>query len=408
MKDVIRVRHRNNEKGKGMAGLPAIFMTLTITLIILTLGGRSAFGQCDGLCLYERNNAPQTKISAVDPRYQESDTAYLGTNETTGANRDRSVSDVQGGSNEKHSGMIAGDRISISNSFSDDVALNEMDWIAQSGENFGGSFYAADDPESNSGTHTSNPKNWELTLTSYAWLTSLNGDITIRRFTVDVDESFSDLFENLNIAAMFNGEVLYKGKFGVFVDTVYAYLSDDDNIGLEPLDIPLDLDLEVKFKLFILGFGVFYRVGTWDIGSQYNDFVQKAKPTVTLDLVAGGRYWHMKSEVDIHETFGILPSEIDRSKDWFDFIVGGRTRLTFYKKLIFEVRGDVGGFGLDFSSDISWNIVALIAYELPWYRITPVIGYRALYNDYSDGSGDNRFAYKAWLYGPVVGVAFRF
>ena len=116
----------------------------------------------------------------------------------------------------------------------------------------------------------------------------------------------------------------------------------------------------------------------------------------------------MKSEVDIHETFGILPSEIDRSKDWFDFIVGGRTRLTFYKKLIFEVRGDVGGFGLDFSSDISWNIVALIAYELPWYRITPVIGYRALYNDYSDGSGDNRFAYKAWLYGPVVGVAFRF
>lgn len=64
--------------------------------------------------------------------------------------------------------------------------------------------------------------------------------------------------------------------------------------------------------------------------------------------------------------------------------------------------------GLGFSSDFSWNIVSVIAYELPWYRITPIIGYRALYDDYSDGSGNDRFAYNAWLHGPVLGVAFRF
>jgi len=79
-----------------------------------------------------------------------------------------------------------------------------------------------------------------------------------------------------------------------------------------------------------------------------------------------------------------------------------------YKKLTFEVRRDIVGFGLGLSSDFSWNIVSLIAYELPWYTITPSIGYQALNDDYSNGSGNNRFEYNAWMTGPVIGVAFRF
>lgn len=52
-------------------------------------------------------------------------------------------------------------------------------------------------------------------------------------------------------------------------------------------------------------------------------------------------------------------------------------------------------FTAGFSSDISisWNIAGYIGYELPWYRITPVIGYRALYDKYKDESGDNRFVW---------------
>src|SRR3989304_3309948 len=46
-------------------------------------------------------------------------------------------------------------------------------------------------------------------------------------------------------------------------------------------------------KLFILEFGGLYRAGTWDIGSRYNSFVQKAKPSVTLDFLASGRYWQL-------------------------------------------------------------------------------------------------------------------
>ncbi|HLE25134.1 MAG TPA: hypothetical protein VI935_05735, partial [Thermodesulfobacteriota bacterium] len=91
-----------------------------------------------------------------------------------------------------------------------------------------------------------------------------------------------------------------------------------------------------------------------------------------------------------------------------DFIVGGRIGLNFYKKLTFEVRSDIGGFGLGSSSKIAWNIVSAIGYELPWYRITPLIGYRALYDDFSTESGSNSFESKFWLHGPVLGIAFIF
>jgi len=82
--------------------------------------------------------------------------------------------------------------------------------------------------------------------------------------------------------------------------------------------------------------------------------------------------------------------------------------LSLYKKLTFEVRRDIVGFGLGLSSDFSWNIVSVIAYELPWYTITPFIGYRSLMVGYSKGSGNNRFENNTWMNGPVLGIAFRF
>ena len=37
-----------------------------------------------------------------------------------------------------------------------------------------------------------------------------------------------------------------------------------------------------------------------------------------------------------------------------------------------------------------------------------VLGYRALYDDYDDGTGNNRFVFDAWMYGPIIGLNFNF
>jgi len=288
---------------------------------------------------------------------------------------------------------------------SDEFALNEMDSTGTVGENTGSRLYAANDAGANSNPQTSKSRNWEFVLIPYVWFTDLNADITVNGATADVDASFLDLAKDLDIAFMFHGEAWWKGKLGGFVDTVYSKLSDSGNISLQNSN---SVNVGLTSKLFILEFGGLYQASTWDIGSPYNSFVQKAKPSVTLDFLAGGRYWYLKNELDIYGPLGILPPEIDKSRKWVDFIVGGRIGLNFYKKLTFEVRSDIGGFDLDFSSTISWNIVSVLAYELPWYRITPMIGYRALYDDYSNVSGSNRFESKFWLHGPVLGIAFMF
>lgn len=386
--------------------IPFLFVALTITLLFSTLSSPSALGQCDGLCTHDQN-APQIKTAAegVDTGYQESANAYFGPEEVKEPNRDPAVSNVNGISNEQTSTVFAGGRISVSQGLSDEFALDEMNSTGKVGENSGGSFYATNDNEANSSRQTSNSKDWEFILIPYGWFTGLSGDITVKGRTADVDATFFDLLDHLDIAGMFHGEVWWKGKIGFFADTTFAKLSVDGDISLPNSG---SVNINNTTTLFLQEIGGLYRAGTWGIGSPENNFVQKSKPTITLDILAGGRYWYLKNELDIHGPFGILPSEIDASKHWFDFIVGGRVGLNFYKKLTFEVRTDVGGFGLGFSSNISWNIVSVIAYELPWYRITPIIGYRALYDDYSDGSGNNRFAYNAWMYGPVLGVAFRF
>ncbi len=386
--------------------IPIIFVTLTITLLIFGLGSQSAFSQCAGLCLYEQDT-PQTKIPPVglNAGYRESDTIYLGSEEVTEPNRVLSVSDVQGVSIEQNSGTLASGRISVSQGLSDEFALNEMDSTGTVGENTGGNVYAANNEGTNSNPHASDPKHWEFLLAPYVWFTGINADITVNQATADVDASFLDLAKDLDFAFMFHGEAWWKGKFGGFVDTVYSKLSDSGNISLPNSN---SVNVGLTSKLFILEFGGLYRAGTWDIGSPYNSFVQKAKPSVTLDFLAGGRFWHLNNELDIHGPLGMLPSEIDKSRKWVDFIVGGRIGLNFYKKLTFEVRSDIGGFGLGSSSKIAWNIVSAIGYELPWYRITPLIGYRALYDDFSTESGSNSFESKFWLHGPVLGIAFIF
>jgi hypothetical protein len=159
-------------------------------------------------------------------------------------------------------------------------------------------------------------------------------------------------------------------------------------------------NVDLELKEFLLEVGGFYRLGTWPGGTN--------KPSIALDALAGGRYINFDVEADIDSPLPMIPSEVDGDQDWLDLFAGARIILNPTENLIVVLRSDIGGFGFGFSSDITWNLVASVGYELPWWGITPIIGYRALYIDYDDGSGDDRFAYDTWTYGPQIGLGFRF
>ncbi len=382
-----------------------LFVTLIITLLIFTFGSQSAFSRCDESCLHEEDIS-QTKISSAGDvaGYQGSDNAYFEPKGMTGLNRNLLVSGVYGVSNEHKPGVFGNDRLGISPDVPDLIVLNDMDSTDTVGKNSGG-FFAANNGETNPSSHNSNPKDWEFIIIPYLWMLGIKGDVGVGRITTDVDASFSDLAKNLDFAAEAHIEV-WKRNLGTFIDFTYSKLSNSQGVTLQKIPASFNINLDAYFLL--LEVGGLYRVGTWPVGSPYNNFVQKAKPNVTLELLAGGRYWYLKTNLDIKGPFGILPPEVDVSEQWLDLFVGARVKLELIKKLQFHLRGDIGGFGASFSSNISWNIAAYLGYELPWFRITPIIGYRALYVDYENGSGNDRFEYKTWTYGPQIGIGFIF
>ncbi len=76
----------------------------------------------------------------------------------------------------------------------------------------------------------------------------------------------------------------------------------------------------------------------------------------------------------------------------------------FSEKWAFILRGDIGGFGI--GSDFSTQGLALIDWQ-PFKYVSFLAGYRALYQDYEDGSGADLFRFKATMHGPLIGINFR-
>ena len=282
-----------------------------------------------------------------------------------------------------------------------EFAINDVDYAQSDGEG-DYQFTAANDAGADTTYVEAPPGKWNFAIIPYLWMLGINGKTTIKGRTADLDVSFGDIWDNLDFAAEVHVEA-WKDRFGFFIDTTYAKISLKKNV-----DLRFDQTLKAKFVTnFFLGeFGGFYRAGTWPIGSGAGSYRGRPNTSLTLDLIGGGRYWYLKNKLDITGPLGLNP-DISDSESWFDFIVGGRVNLTVNKFFI-QLRSDIGGFGLGFSSDISWNIAGYIGYELPWYHITPIIGYRALYDKYSNGSGDNRFLWDAWIYGPQLGIGFSF
>jgi opacity protein-like surface antigen len=145
-----------------------------------------------------------------------------------------------------------------------------------------------------------------------------------------------------------------------------------------------------------------------ELGAFYRLLESSDDRSFSLDVLGGGRYVYLKGELDINGAGPIgVDIEVEQSKDWVDAIVGGRVQMDLTEKLAFSLRGDVGGFGVGASSDLAWNLIAGLGYELS-ERTTLWLAYRHLDIDYDDGSGSNQFEYDVEMTGPMLGIAIEF
>jgi hypothetical protein len=224
---------------------------------------------------------------------------------------------------------------------------------------------------------------WRFTVSPYVWMINTDATITAGGIKADAHSSFSDILSNLDFSGQVHFEA-HKGKWGVFFDPTYLKLSSHADSPSYP-----NRDISVKFEQWLVEFGGVYELGKWSVDEDRS---------LSVDGLAGGRFWHFYTSVDTGTIW-----DSSRSTQWIDPIIGARMQATLSKNILFQIRGDVGGFGV--GSDFSWNGQGIFGYQFT-ELLTAGVGYRALYVDYKSGSRTAR--YKATIKGPVVGLSFAF
>lgn len=224
---------------------------------------------------------------------------------------------------------------------------------------------------------------WEFMVAPYFWAAGIDGDMKVKENEVDIDVGFSDILDVLEFGGSVHAEAK-KGRWGAFADLMYLSLSTDKE--LKPTTAEMDMDL------WTIELGGFYQIGNWKTQGG-------SGRTMTLDVLGGGRYWEISSEIDIG------PINREKSVDWIDPFVGARFIAEMKDWLIFHVRGDIGGFGVSSdASEFTWNIYAGPAFKVS-DKVTIVAGYRALGLEKERG---NDLEMDITMHGPQVGVAIRF
>ncbi len=254
---------------------------------------------------------------------------------------------------------------------------------------------------------------WTFRATPYAWFTALNGSQTIKGRTLDVDASFADIFDNTigdggSLLALMLDMEARNGKFAILGDVIAESITLDKSGFRTRSVVPgvagtLGAGLEMTFNMAIVEAGGAYEVG--QIGP------------VAFDVLAGARYWYQKIDatVDLAGTvdLGNLVVSGGRaiaksgSVDWIDGFAGVRARVSLAPNQRIELRGDLGGGG----SRFTWNALAAYAYDFTTKNgvtYSGVIGYKALYVDYVEGAGRNRYEFDMLQHGPVLGLSVRF
>ncbi|NGO51066.1 outer membrane protein [Allomesorhizobium camelthorni] len=221
---------------------------------------------------------------------------------------------------------------------------------------------------------------WTFSVTPYFWAAGLSGELSQFNLpVVDVDASFSDIFDNLDFAAMLIGEAR-NGPYSLFGDLIYVKLGASSDT---PLGIAADsADVDASTFAGLVGAGYSVLEG----------------PTGRLDVVGGVRVWSV--DTDISFSGGILDGQTrSDGATWVDGLVGVRGNYAFTPNFYATGWGLVGAGG----ADIDWDLMAGIGYNIN-ETFSATLGYRALGVDYSEDG----FLFDVVQQGPIAGLTIRF
>jgi opacity protein-like surface antigen len=123
---------------------------------------------------------------------------------------------------------------------------------------------------------------------------------------------------------------------------------------------------------------------------------------LAIDMLVGGRGWVLDNAVrlslDAQPTTNLALNE-----RWTDPFGGVRASIDLSPRLLLQIHGDAGGFGV--GSKFTWQAFGTLRYRIS-SRWTARVGYRAVDIDFKDDHRD--FFYDVVYRGPIVSATYGF
>jgi hypothetical protein len=227
-------------------------------------------------------------------------------------------------------------------------------------------------------------KKWNFLTDVYLMFPYMDGETGIgKSLVLPVDANPGDIFSHLQMGAMLYLEAR-TDKWAITSDLVYMNLNQDVTPGI------ILNSGTVGAKQLIWETAGLYRVASF------------------LEVGAGGRLNYLQTSTDVRINAipaGTVEATGRHHKTWYDPVLIARFSTDIKDKWLFQLRGDVGGFGL--GSDLTWQLHAEAG-----YRFTKVfqmaLGYRVLSTDYRTGEEPKEFIFDVKEFGPEIRFGFNF
>jgi len=225
----------------------------------------------------------------------------------------------------------------------------------------------------------------------YAHMLGIEGDATVGNVTSDVDVSFSDILDNLDIG--FNGFVEHRrGKWSFIGDVAYLNVSAEKTRSRTSVT---SLTLDVEYKQTLAEAFVGYRVFEQNQGeAQFG-----------IDLLVGARYNELDFELDVRASLLGLTTSASRNpdQDWVDGVIAARVQYGYDNGWGVSAWADIG----DGSDSSSFQLAGFVSYRFK-NNIRVIGGYRLYHIENTGDSGGRRFDLDLDYTGPLLGVSHRF
>ena len=227
---------------------------------------------------------------------------------------------------------------------------------------------------------------WTFEIEPYLMATTISGDASVGRATgIEVDVDMSDILERLELAGMLHFEAHSSNGWGIALD--YAFMDLNDDISNERGGV-VDADVRQAVLEALL-------VRRSELGNGH------------LDVLGGFRWWDNDIDVEIDPAIWPGSVELGAKESWIDLVVGLRWTSPLSDKWTMQLRGDIGGLGLE--ADFTSTLAASFRFAMS-QSIDLDIQYKASWVDYESGSKGNPgyFQYDTVTHGPVIGFVFSF